>query len=86
MGRAGRGQGTQRAGLTHPERCSQALLPSIVEIGAENNKVIALWDVMRQPCMKNAYNYEADGCNLAHQASLERHACGAEFGQTTWQH
>ena len=78
----GQGQSRQRAGLTHPGRCSQALLPSVVKIGAENNKVIVLWDVMRQPCMKHACHHETDGCNLAQQTSLERHACKAKFGQT----
>ena len=40
--------------MTHPRRCSQTLLPSVVKIGAENNKVVALWDIMQQPCMKHA--------------------------------
>ena len=47
----GAGAGWQRAGLTHPARCSRALLPSA---GTENNKVIALWDVVREPCIKHA--------------------------------
>lgn len=50
--------------MTHPGRCSQALLPSNLKIGAENNKVVALWDIMRQPCIKHAIIRQLIGAAL----------------------
>ena len=67
------------AGLTHPGRRSQALLPSAVEVRTENNKVVALWDVMCQPCMIHAtgthltVSYFADGIRSQERHAFEAH-------------
>lgn len=51
-------QGSIGYSLTHPGRVRRTQQPSVTEVGAEHNKVVALWDVVCQACMKHAFTAE----------------------------